>query len=326
MNRLAHVPPLVIAFLTGAALLLPSGSAMSDDETFFHLAGTRPYRPPKETVEILPKIEIGTGGDQTILATVFRPKAPSQQPRPAVIFIHGGGWRSGQAYNTFGAWLAERGYVVASIGYRLNTEAKWPAQIEDCKLGVRWLRANAEKYGVDSGRIGAYGTSAGGHLAACVGVMQDIPTLEGGGGWEGTSSRVQAVAAISPPTDLTGDWLPASPPPQWVEDLFGVSRAEQPDRWKQASPAQNVSPGAPPFFIAHGEDDTHVPFTQGQKLHEALTAAGATVEWIPVKNGTHGLIVDPSTPESNIAPTREVIMRRLLEFFDRTLKGTPATQ
>lgn len=297
---------------------------MSDDEAFFHLAGTRPYRPPADTVEIIPRIEIGTGGDHTILATVFRPKAPSDRPRPGIVFIHGGGWKSGKAYNTFGAWLAERGYVVASIGYRLNTEAKWPAQIEDCKLGVRWLRANAAKYGVDPDRIGAYGTSAGGHLAACVGVMQDAPALEGTGGWEGTNSKVQAVVALNPPTDLTGDWMPASPPPKWVEELFGVPRESRPDLWKQASPAQNVQPGAPPFFIAHGENDTHVPFTQGQKLHEVLTAVGTTVEWIPVKNGAHGFFVDPSTPESTIDPTRETVMRRLLAFFDRHLKEPPA--
>jgi acetyl esterase/lipase len=308
--------------LAAGAFLTMSASTPAADDPFFHLAGTRAYRPPKETVEILPRIEIGTGGNQTILATVFRPQAPSERLRPAVVFIHGGGWKSGRAYNTFGAWLAERGYVVASIGYRLNTEAKWPAQIEDCKLGVRWLRANAEKYGVDPDRIGAYGTSAGGHLAACAGVMQD-PALEGTGGWEGTSSRVQAVAALNPPTDLTGDWLPAFPPPAWVEELFGVPRESNPELWKQASPAQNVQLGAPPFFLAHGEDDTHVPFTQGQKLHEALTAAGATVEWIPVKNGQHGFFVDPSTPESNIEPTREAIMQGLLDFFDAHLRNAP---
>ncbi len=311
--------------LAAGAFLTMAASMPAADDPFFHLAGTQSYRPPKETVEILPRIEIGTGGDQTIIATVFRPKAPSQHPRPAVVFIHGGGWKSGKAYNIFGAWLAERGYVVASIGYRLNTEAKWPAQIEDCKLGVRWLRANAEKYGIDPDRIGAYGTSAGGHLAACLGVMQDIPALEGTGGWEAASSRVQAVAALNPPTDLTGDWIPASPPPPWVEELFGVPRESNPELWKQASPAQNVKPGAPPFFLAHGEDDTHVPFTQGQKLHEALTAAGATVEWIPVKNGQHGFFVDPSTPESKIDPGREAIMRKLLAFFDRNLKGNPET-
>lgn len=308
-------------FLTNAVLLLSPIAAMSEEDAFFHLAGSRPYRPPAETVETLKRIEIGTGGDQTILATVFRPREKSEHPRPGIVFIHGGGWRSGQTYNTFGAWLAERGYVVASIGYRLSTEAKWPAQIEDCKLGVRWLRANAEKYGVDPNRIGTYGTSAGGHLAACLGIMQDSPELEGTGGWEGTSSRVSAVVALSPPADLTADWLPGSPPPQWVEDLLGVPRDSNPELWKQASPAQNVQPGTPPFFIAHGENDTHVPFaSQGEKLRDALTAAGTTVEWIPVKNGQHGFFVDPSTPESTIEPTREEIMRRLLEFLDTHLK------
>lgn len=313
-----------LLFLAGTILMALPSSAATPDDAFFHLAGTRAYRPPKATVETLPNVEIGTVGNKKILAAVFRPKEPSGQLRPAVIFIHGGGWKGGGHYNVFGAWLAERGYVVASIGYRLSTEAKWPAQIEDCKLAVRWLRANAAKYGVDPNRIGAFGTSAGGHLAACLGTMQDLPELEGTAGWEGVSSRVQAVTAFCPPTDFTAEWLGSEPPPAWVAELFGVPREENPDLWKQASPAQHARAGSPPFLIAHGEDDTHVPFTQGEKLRAALTHAGTPVEWIPIKNGGHDFFVNPSTPESTIEPARETIMQKVLEFFDRNLGNTPS--
>lgn len=315
-----------VRFFVAAILIgiMTSHRSTAENDPLFYLAGTRAYQPPQDTVEIIPRIEIGMGGEKKILAAVFRPKEPSDRLRPGVVFIHGGGWKGGRHYNVLGAWLAERGYVVASIGYRLNTEAKWPAQIEDCKLGVRWFRANAAKYGVDPNRIAAYGTSAGGHLAACVGVTADRPEFEGHGGWEGISSKVQAVVALNPPTDLTGDWLASKPPPRWVEDLFGVSRESAPDLWKQASPALHVHPGAPPFFLAHGEDDTHVPFTQGQKLHDALVASGVAVEWIPVKNGKHGFFVEPTTPELNIDPSRETIMQRLLAFLDRYLKEPEA--
>ncbi|CAN5460527.1 alpha/beta hydrolase [soil metagenome] len=290
------------------------------DEAFLHLAGTAQYRSPKDTVDIIPTISTGTGGDTPLAATIFRPKYPPVGLLPAVIFIHGGGWRSGKHYNMFGACLAEKGYVVASIDYRLTDKATWPAQIEDCKLAVRWLRANAAKYNIDPNRIGVWGTSAGGHLASCVALM-DEPALEGKGGYEGVSSKVQAVAVFCGPSDFTGDWLPDLPYPSWVVALFGAPREEKPDLWKSASPALAVKPGAPPFFIVHGDNDTHVPYSQGVKLKEALEKAGDSVEWISVKTGTHDFFVNPTSPQSTLDPTREKIMARLLAFFDQHLKA-----
>ena len=307
--------------LTLSTLLTCTLHAAETNDPLLRLACTREYRPPKETVEIIPKIEIGTGGGHPILAAAFRPKAPSNGLRPAIVFIHGGGWNSGSHYNTFGAWLAERGYVVASIGYRLTTEAVWPAQIEDCKLGVRWLRANAAQYGVDPDRIGVFGTSAGGHLAACVGAMADRPELEGAGGCTGVSSRVQAAAVFCGPSDFTGDWLKGLPYPPWVTALFGADREKNPAAWRQASPALAVKPGAPPFFIAHGKDDTHVPFAQGEAMYQALQRTGDPVEWVPIANAGHDFFLNASTPDSKMEPNHEVLMARLLAFFDKHLKN-----
>lgn len=293
--------------------------AQDNDAAFFHLAGTGKYRPPKDVVETKASLPMGKGGDVELLATVFRPKTATG-PLPAILFIHGGGWRSGRHYNVFAAWMAERGYLVASIDYRLTQQAKWPAQIEDCKLGVRWLRANAAQFGIDPGRIGVFGTSAGGHLSACVAVL-DAPELEGQGGYPGISSKVAAAAAFCPPTDITGDWLPGKPCPSWVQDLIGAPLTEKPEAWKQASPALNVKAGAPPFFIAHGLDDTHVPATQGEKLRKALEEKGVPVEYVAIKNAGHDFFVNPSEPEAVMTPSREDIMRKLLAFFDRSLKA-----
>lgn len=304
---------LVFMSLMGMAL------AQDNDDAFFHLAGTSVYRPPKDKVETQTSLPIGQGGDIKLQATIFRPKNATGV-LPAILFIHGGGWRSGKHYNIFGAWLAERGYLVASIDYRLMHQGKWPAQIEDCKLGVRWLRANAAKFGIDPERIGVFGTSAGGHLSACVALLDD-PELEGDGGYPETSSKVMAVAAFCPPTDLTGEWLPGTTCPAWVEDLFGAPYAEKPEAWKQASPALNVKPGAPPFFIAHGTNDTHAPTSQGEKLRKALEEKGVPVEYVAVKNGRHDFFVNPSTPQTVTEPTREDVMRKLLAFFDRNLKA-----
>lgn len=302
------------------AMMAGAVHAGGADDLLLRLACTREYRPPKDRVEITPELAIGTGGGKPIHVALFRPKAPATHLRPAVVFIHGGGWRSGTSYNTFGAWLAERDYVVASVGYRLTGEAIWPAQIEDCKLGVRWLRAHAATYGVDPSRIGVFGTSAGGHLAACVAVMGDAAGLEGAGGYPGVNSRVQAAAVFCAPSDLTGSWLNGGPVPDWVTALLGADQAKASGLWRQASPALAVRSGAPPFLIAHGRDDEHVPFTQGEQLRRALEGAGTTVDWIPVANAGHDFFLHASTPGSLMEPAHEVIMARLLAFFDRHLK------
>ncbi len=293
------------------------------EEDFFRLAGTKDYR-PGDNVDFTVKTEIGKGGDTPLYASIFRPKNPPAGLMPAIVFIHGGGWSSGSHYSFYGGWLAEKGYFVASIDYRLTKTATWPAQIEDCKLGVRWLRAHAAEFHIDPNRIGVFGTSSGGHLACCVGLIKNVPELEGTGGYSDTSSEVQAAAAFCPPTDFTGEWVPPKPHPAWVVALFGKPREERPDLWQQASPAHYVRADAPPFFIAHGENDFHVPFAQGKHLAEALGNAGAKVEWLPIANAGHDFFVNPTTPESTLDPTREIIMQRLLAFFDRSLKHEPA--
>lgn len=301
------------------SLFLTCGCLAADPapNPLMRMAGTAAYRPPKDTVEILPKVEIGAHDGRMLHATIYRPRKVSTTPWPAIVFIHGGGWRQGSHYNPFSSWMAECGYLVASIDYRLSKEAPWPAQIQDCKLGVRWLRANAKKYHIDPDRIGTWGTSAGGQLAACVGMMQDIPELEGDG-FEGVSSRVQAVGVFCGPSDFTSsDWKH----PQHVLDLFRVSREENPALWQSASPALAVRPGAPPFHIVHGEADHAVPFSQGERLRDALLKSGNRVEWVPVKNGAHDFFVNPTTPESTIEPTREAIMQGLLDFFDTHLRN-----
>lgn len=297
--------------------LWSASAAMACEDPLMRAAGTRAYRPPKDTVEILPKVEIGAVDGRVLNATIFRPRNRPADPLPAIVFIHGGGWRQGSHYNTFSAWMAERGYLVASIDYRLSKEAKWPAQIQDCQRGVRWLRANAGKWGIDPDRIGIWGTSAGGQLAACVAIMPGIPDRSAPGS-DDTSSRVQAAAAFCAPTDFTAaDWHH----PQHVIDLFGVPYADDPARWRQASPALWARPGAPPFLIVHGMDDTAVPFSQAERLKAALEAQGNTVEWLPVKHGQHDFFLHPTTPESVIEPTHEEIMTALLKFFDRHLKN-----
>src|SRR3954469_23609321 len=158
------------------------------------------------TVTVQRDIEYGKGGETPLKLDLYSPKGHSK-PVPAVIFIHGGAWKGGyrQMYHYYCVKFAEHGFVAATISYRLTGEAPFPAAVEDTKCAVRWIRANAEKLGVDPNKIGVAGGSAGGHLAMMIGYSSDVPQLDGKGGHANVSSRVQAVVDLYGPTDLTDE-------------------------------------------------------------------------------------------------------------------------
>ncbi|MGY1643517.1 alpha/beta hydrolase fold domain-containing protein [Geodermatophilus sp. SYSU D00703] len=210
-------------------------------------------------------------------------------PAPAVVFLHGGGWRLGSRRSAGPAFpgpalfeeVARAGIAVASVDYRLSGEAVWPAQLSDAKAAVRWLRARAGELGIDAGRVAAWGESAGGHLAALLGLTADDAALEGDVGVTGPSSAVTAVAAWYPPTDLAGFAGDAGADPADAStreaQLLGAPPAAVPDLAAQASPVTHVSPAAPPFLLLHGTADRFVPCVQSERLAAALDAAGADV-------------------------------------------------
>jgi len=220
------------------------------------------------------------------------PEKPEPEPVPAVVFLHGGGWRAGSRRLAGPAFagagpnpfeqVAQAGIAVASADYRLSGEARWPAQLHDVKAAVRWLRARAGELGLDGERIAAWGESAGGHLAALLGLTAGDPALEGSLGVTGPSSRVAAVVAWYAPSDLlamaadTGG-QPGDPGTREA-GLLGAPPSEVPDLAAQASPLVHVSPAAPPFLLLHGAADRAVPCAQSQRLRDALAEAGAGVE------------------------------------------------
>jgi len=285
-------------------------------------ATPKPPPPPPPGVEVVHDVEIGNGGGRVLHAEIAYPKNPPSGPMPAVLWIHGGGWYAGDHKSNPAMILVTRGYFTASIEYRLSGEAKWPAQIEDCKLGVRWLRANAAKYHVDPEHIGCWGLSAGGHLVACLGTMDD-PKFEGNGGYPGVSSRVQAVVDFYGPTDMTegsegiqsvAEGVDAS----YVFGLFGAHFSDKPGIWKEGSPIVYVKASDPPFLMVHGDKDKTVPHTQSEKLLAALQKAGVPAELITVKGGGHGLQAAPGEPPAEPGPG--AINAAVLAFFNKYLK------
>src|SRR5881396_2302714 len=192
----------------------------------------------------------------------------ASSPLPVILWIHGGGWSKGrkEQHSPAISFLND-GYAVASIEYRLSGEAPFPAQIEDCKAAVRWLRANAAKYNLDADRIGVWGMSAGGHLAALLGTSGGVPELEGSGDNMQYSSRVQAVCDVAGPADLPA--LTNLGPKRMfaIEGLLGGPLEKDKAKAIAASPIHYVSKDDPPFLIVHGEADRVVPVEQSQRFY-----------------------------------------------------------
>jgi acetyl esterase/lipase len=217
--------------------------------------------------------------------------APSAAPAPLVVFLHGGGWRLGTRRSFgpgFAGWspspfqlLAGAGLAVASVDYRLSAEAVFPAQVDDVKAAVGWLRGRADELALDADRVATWGESAGGHLAAMAGLD---PAL-----------RIAAVVDWYGPADLLTMGAQAAPDavanadqPGSREELFlGAPARSVPDIARAASPVHQVRAGAPPFLLAHGTADRFVPYAQSAQLAEALEGVGAQVQLVPVEGADH---------------------------------------
>ena len=232
-------------------------------------------------------IEYAKAGNKSLLLDLYLPKNQTGKI-PLVMWVHGGGWKNGSKDKLKGLWLVKHGYAVASINYRLTHEAIWPAQINDCRSAVRFLKSNADKYQLN-GQIVAWGGSAGGHLVAVLGT-QDLPENEK------ISSRVDAVIDWYGPSDLLTmppNTISATRTRAQVEQsngakLLGKTVMDVPELAKEASAFWNVSKDDPPFLIMHGELDPGVPLIQSKKLHAKQKEVGAPSELIIVKGAKHG--------------------------------------
>ena len=224
----------------------------------------------------------------------------------AIVYLHGGGWavgsrlRFGRAFSTWTPTpldlLAQAGFVVATVDYRLSGEARFPAQLHDVKAAIRWVRGNAARLGVDQGRLVAWGESAGGHLAVLAGLTADQPELEGEvGDFVGQSSAVCGVVDWYGPMNLLSlssqhtadsDKRPDDAD-SWDSKMVGAPLQSDPTRTRSASPITYVHAAAPPIQIHHGTVDTMVPFAQSVEFAAALGAAGGTVELIAIEGSDH---------------------------------------
>jgi acetyl esterase/lipase len=236
------------------------------------------------------------GWPAALPADLYVPALTATAPRPAVLLLHGGGWTNGDRrwhMSSIAEKLARRGYVVLNATYRTTPEFTFPAPVEDLREAVQWLRTHAAAHGIDPQRIATFGYSAGGHLAALVGLMDGPP-----------ETRIQAIVAGGAPADLTfykgGDLVPL---------FLGGTQSEVPARFREASPVSHVSAGDPPVFLYHGRRDMLVPPAHAEALTAALARAGVHHElyWLGARSHFTAFIFEGGSE------------RAAIDFLDRTL-------
>ena len=233
----------------------------------------------KPVFEIREKIIYSTVGDRELLLDAFIPKA--EGVHPAVLVVHGGAWRSGnrRQLRAYATALAERGFVCFAIDYRLAPKHKFPAQIEDCRNAVRWIRENASQYKVNPDRLGAIGYSAGGHLVSLLATTGKAPSDANGN----IDTRIQVAAAGGAPTDFR--WFPDNG--RWADFWMGGDLTSKKELFLAASTAAFVDAGDAPLFFFHGSADALVPEAWTKACYFALKSAGVTTEFYSIADAGH---------------------------------------
>ena len=277
-----------------------------------------------------PQVEVR--GDISFLTSARTEKLDLYLPKnrnagaksPAVLLIHGGGWKEGDKRQAreieFGMTLAKNGFVAASINYALRSDGKFPLNLQDCKNGVRYLRAHADELGIDPDRISVMGSSAGGHLALLVAYTADQSNLAPSQPYPGVSDKVSSVVdfygisnlATRKETDPSGKPLKIEPLDSTTQSIFGST----PQDWKKASPITYVKRDVPPTLILHGKKDTTVDSDQSQELADALKKVGATYEIIWLPNAPHSFSFQYAVPKSK-KPLEKDVGPAVLSFLKK---------
>jgi acetyl esterase/lipase len=263
--------------------------------------GPRGVARPPEGAVVYRDIVYVTDGHERQKLDLYLPASGTNLP--LIINIHGGAFRMGSKEQDVPLEYLKSGYAVASINYRLSQHEKFPAQIQDCKAAVRWLRAHAADYRLDPLRFAAWGASAGGNLAALLGTTGDTREFDVGANLD-QSSGVQAVVDYFGPTDFL-QMDAHRPPGGMVHDsadspesqLIGGPIQENRAKTARANPLTYVSASDPPFLICHGDRDPLVPYHQSELLEAALRQAGVRVTFYTVKGAGHGGFDDPKVAE-----------------------------
>lgn len=201
----------------------------------------------------------------------------------AILFIHGGGWTKGdkRQYHDVAAWFAQRGFVCASMKYRLSSEKPYPAALEDARLAMQYIRGQAGALGFDPSKIATVGSSAGGYLAAMLALISPEDALGSTPELEIADTRPNAVALYCPVTTLHVD-------KEFVRRFMVLSEAEAPERYREGSPIDRITGGEPPFIILQGDADVTTPLAEVEAFARKLVETGGRAELVTLPGVGHG--------------------------------------
>jgi acetyl esterase/lipase len=299
----------------------PAPDSYTAATTYAKLARTYPFiriasRELPASVRAVRNLTYVRRGGHALQLDLYLPAGPAAMPRPGIVLVHGGGWRTGMRDNfaPMAIRMAEQGYAAATISYRLSPEARYPAAIHDVKAAVRWMRTHAGEYGIDPARIAIGGGSAGGQIAALVGVTNGVDRFDPDGAAGGVSSAVQAIVNIDGLSDFTSEAArryeddPAKQPSS-AGAWFGGRYAEKEALWREASPLYHVGRNTPPIlFIGSGQPR----FSLGrEQMAASLDALGVPTRTVLLPGTPHSFwLFDPW-----LAPTVEATAAFLADYM-----------
>ncbi|MFL5581018.1 MAG: alpha/beta hydrolase fold domain-containing protein [Gemmatimonadaceae bacterium] len=273
--------------------------------------------PASAALEVRRNLAYRTVGGDALRLDIAR--LPGAGARPLVVLLHGGGWEGGGrgSMDDEMLLLAAQGYAAATVSYRLTSAGRnvFPAAVQDVRCAVRWLRANAARYGIDPRRVGVLGFSAGGHLASILGVGADLGALDEGGpacAEAAESPAVQAVVSVAGPHDLRVNGPYTREQARLVTNFLGVFPGDDPQRAALASPVTHVRPGVPPFLLVQGARDDLVPPAQARAMRDALQAAGARATLLELARVGHAFVPLDSRAEPRVGCTVMAFLRQEL--------------
>lgn len=310
--------------LAGCSAVPPAADpqAYTPETTYRKLVAAYPQiriarREPTPDVALLSGLVYAQPGGRALALDLVLPRAPAQRPVPAIVLVHGGGWRSGERQNlqALAIGLAQRGFAAATVSYRLSGEARYPAAVHDVKAAVRWLRTQAAVHGLDPRRIAVGGGSAGGQIAALVGVTNGQPAFDPGAGADPAGSAVQAIVNIDGLSDFTSEAARQHEDdprknPSAAGAWFGGRYAERPAQWHEASPLTHAGPATPPvLFVISGE----ARFSLGHReMIARVTPLGVPTRVVALADAPHSFWLF----EPWLAPTVSAVA----DFLDQHLR------
>jgi pectinesterase len=303
------------------------GHFQKDTSYTFRSASVKMHKKFPDAKLVLPHLSAGVkeknnivyaqAGKRKLHLDIFYPADSNNKKFPGILLIHGGGWSSGsrQLVIPMAQQLAAKGFVSVAVEYRLSPEALYPAAVYDLKAAVRWMRANADRYKIDKNKIGIYGCSAGGHLAALIGTTNNNRKFEGEEGNNSYSSSVQAIVDVDGVLDFFGkgseELYKRSGKPSAAHKWFGFSPKEDPELWKEASPINHTDSKTPPILFINSDQPR---FHAGRdEMIEKLNSYNIYSEVHTLKGTVHTFWL--------FNPWFEKTLQYTLDFLNKALKS-----